>query len=73
MGPRLFGSVNCHERSNGQYGDQKNVGLLENPKKWPIMCFAQDKKNNLLNCQNQRYCGIYNVHYLTIRESSVVV
>jgi hypothetical protein len=31
----------------------------KNPLKCPIICFAPDKKNNLLDFQNQRYIGIF--------------
>jgi hypothetical protein len=30
-----------------------------NPKKFPIVCFAPDKKYNLQDFQNQRYIGIF--------------
>jgi hypothetical protein len=44
---------------SGQLRGQKGSAPLKNPKKCPIFCFATDKKNNLLDVQNQRYIGIF--------------
>jgi hypothetical protein len=43
----------------GNFGVKKVKAPSKNPKKGPIICFAPDKKNHLLDFQNQRNIVIF--------------
>ncbi len=58
-GPINFLSLNCPEYSMGNFWVKKVKAPSKNHKKFPIICFAPDKKNHLQDFQNQRYIGIF--------------
>ncbi len=43
-GAETFLTLNCPDRSEGQFWGQKGEGPLEKPQEMPITCFAPDKK-----------------------------